>query len=135
MNKFLKPQGPYHGNSLSAIFDESGVLQTSEEGKAAAWLSYYRKLFDDLTGHSGDSVWWDQFRPEQGSETTSFDPLADTWEPNELLRFLDMLANGKAPGIDKIPPEWYKAMRLQPNHEGYEAPEGFPNHAVHLEDC
>ena len=130
MNKFLKPQGPYHGNSLSAIFDESGVLQTSEEGKAAAWLSYYRKLFDDLTGHSGDSVWWDQFRPEQGSETTSFDPLADTWEPNELLRFLDMLANGKAPGIDKIPPEWYKAMRLQPNHEGYEAPEGFPNHAV-----
>jgi hypothetical protein len=130
MNKFLKPKGQYQGDSLPAIYDASGVLQTSEEGKAAAWLSYYQRLFEDLTGHSADSDWWRQFRPEQGSEAASYDPLEEMWEPNELFEFLQTLSNGKAPGIDKIPPEWYKVMQYKPNQEGYEAPEGFPNHAV-----
>ena len=129
MNKFLKPQRQHLGDSLPAIFNDHEVLQTSSEGKAAAWLEYYRKLFADPTGHSRESSWWEQFRAEP-AVNAALDPLAELWAPDELMRFLDKLVNGKAPGIDKIPPEWYKWLRLKPALEGYEPPEGFPNHAV-----
>jgi hypothetical protein len=129
MNKFLKPQGHHQEDSLPAIFNDSGVLQTSAEGKALAWLDYYRKLFADPTGHSRDHLWWEQYRAGMTSDV-SLDPLAITWETNELLQFLDKLVNGKALGIDKIPPEWYKVLRLGSNQEGDDAPEGFPNHAA-----
>ena len=129
MNKFLKPHRQYLGDSLPAIFNEFGELQTSEEGKASAWLDYYRQLFSDPTGHSCDSSWWTRFQAGPVS-AIALDPLSEPWTPAELLRLLDTLVNGKAPGIDKIPPEWYKWLRLHPTLDGYQPPAGFPNHAA-----
>ena len=130
MNRVLKPHREFI-EGLPAIFDRHDVLQTSTEGKAEAWGDYYTALFDDPTGHSRDATWWAQYIPlDQLERVELVDPLAEPWSPGALTEFLDKLVNGKAPGVDKIPPEWFKWLRLRPILEGFEPPEGFPNHAV-----
>ena len=127
MNNFMKPQRNIPQEILPAILDQSGVLQTSEQGKEAAWLSYYRRLFDDPTGHSRDPSWWAQFRPNH-TVPESLDPLCSPITPLELLNLLGHLQNGKAPGIDKIPPEWFKLLRSR--YRDHDLSEAFPNKAA-----
>jgi hypothetical protein len=127
MNNFMKPQRDVRLEVLPAIIDQSGVLQTSEHGKEAAWLSYYQRLFDDPTGHSRDPSWWAQFRPNQ-SEPDTLDPLGSPITSLELIHLLGKLQNGKAPGVDKIPPEWFKILRFRSRDQALS--EEFPNKAV-----
>lgn len=127
MKKFLKPQVDRQGDSLPAIFNESGELQTSMEGRASAWLSYYRRLFDDANGHSRDETWWTQYRAAQNPTNTVLDPLADPLQVAELLAVLKRLVNGKAPGVDKIVPEWFKLALARSDQEGADAPGEYPN--------
>jgi exonuclease III len=94
INGFMKPPRLIQGSLLPAIYDESGTLQTSERAKEAAWLAYYRRLFDDLSGHSRDPSWWTQFRPNIGSPQL-IDPLSSPISVPELLRLLGKLKNGK----------------------------------------
>ena len=128
MNKFLKPR-IQTGSVLPAIFDDVGVLQTSTEGKATAWLEYYRKLFADPTGHSRVATWWEQYRREGPVDVQILDPLETPLNSAELMPFLARLVNGKAPGLDKIPPEWFKWLLLEPTADDYLPPDGYPNHA------
>ena len=65
MNNFTKPNRRTSDEPLPSILDFNNVLQTSQQCKEAAWLAYYRRLFDDPTGHSRDPSWWAQFRPIQ----------------------------------------------------------------------
>ena len=127
MNNFLKPQRFTQNDLLPAIFDQYGVLQTSEQGKDAAWLAYYRRLFDDPSGHSRDPIWWAQFRPTN-TTSESLDPLSSPITSLELLNLLGKLQNGKAPGIDKIPPEWFKILRFRSRDQDNSSE--FPNKAA-----
>jgi hypothetical protein len=127
INGFMKPPRSIQGSLLPAIFDESGSLQTSEQAKEAAWLAYYRRLFDDTSGHSRDPSWWLQFRPNI-EQPQSIDPLSSPLDATELLRLLGNLKNGKAPGVDKIPPEWFKILRFRSDHS--DPNDEYPNKAV-----
>ncbi len=97
-------------SSLPAIFNSEGVLQTSEEERKSAWVSYYRNLLEDSTGHSRNPVWWSQFAAAATPEPSiDLDPY-DLVDVENLNRHLDALGNGKAPGLDKIPGEWLKML-------------------------
>lgn len=126
MNTFMKPSRSPH-EVLPAIFDDTNVLQTSQAGKEAAWLAYYRRLFSDPTGHSRDPSWWTQFRPNR-EIAESLDPLASPLSSAEMLHLLGKLQNGKAPGVDQIPPEWFKILRSRPTGSDHSEP--FPNKAA-----
>lgn len=127
MKKFLKPRVDHQGNALPAIFNSSNELQTSIEGRSSAWLEYYRRLFADSTGHSRDPTWWEQYRAAQHQGTDVLDPLADPLEPSELIRVLKKLNNGKASGVDKIVPEWFKLALINPNEEEVVSSDALPN--------
>ena len=122
VKRFTNPRPAVQG--LPAIVDSSGRLRTDEEGKSEAWVEYYRKLFSDLSGHSGDALWWQQFAPQLDQEVDVIDLLdGDDWfEP--IMAVLKGLINGKACGLDGIPPEWFKWLLVTPEAvEGYEPPE------------
>jgi hypothetical protein len=129
MKRFLKPKSnaPI---GLPTIVDSEGHLRTDEEGKQRAWTEYYRKLFADPTGHSGDALWWQQFdsRIEENQEIIDLLEGDDWFEP--IFEVLKDLENGKACGLDGIPPEWFKwLLRTPETVEDYVPPENGLSHA------
>ena len=121
IKKFMKPLGEHQVNSLPAIYNSVGELETSIEGRSLEWLSYYRRLFNDVTSHSRDAAWWQQFRAAQQPNHTVLDPLADPLQVVELLNVLKKCSNGKAPGMDKIVPEWFKLAQVGLEQDGTDA--------------
>ena len=129
MKRFIKPKMTVT-NGMPAIVDAEGILRTDEAGKQQAWVEYYRKLFADPTGHSGDALWWQQFAPPTRPDQEPIDLLSgDDWfEP--ILAVLSELTNGKACGLDGIPPEWFKWLPRAPETvEDYVPPENSQNYA------
>jgi hypothetical protein len=111
----------FQEDSLPAIFNDSGVLQTSEEGKALAWLEYYRKLFADSTGHSRDHLWWEQYRAGVTSDA-SLDPLAITWKTKNCCRPERPIRH-----FTKVPPFWNLQMLQMYGFSSSGRLDSFPN--------
>lgn len=128
MNSFMKQDGSYPKEVLPSIYDEFNVLQTSQQGKQTAWLAYLRRLYGDPSGHSRDPSWWAQYRPHDHQNAESLNPLNTPLVPAELFTLLGNLKNGKAPGVDKLPPEWFKNLRSRTQDP--DMSDEFPNKAA-----
>lgn len=127
MKRFIKPRLQF-SQGLPAILNARGRLCSDEEGKQEAWVEYYQGLFADPTGRSKDAQWWERFAYDfaiRNQERDQIDPMEGEEWLRPLFDVLTSLVNGKACGMDCIPPEWYKIMCREPRMEGYEAPDGF----------
>lgn len=85
-----------------------GVEVYSSQDKLGAWAQHYADLLRDVTGHSKDEEYWrDILQPEWQDELEGMD-MPFSWP--EVNRSLKHMKNGTAPGLDGIPPEFFKAV-------------------------
>jgi exonuclease III len=83
---------------------DSKTLISDPNEIAKVWASHYGKLAADPTGHSRSRDWWSRFEMNDLSELDVNGPIL--W--SEIRSIIAKFVNGKAPGIDGIPPEWFK---------------------------
>jgi exonuclease III len=104
-----------HTLSLQPVRDKNGILQLDPDNISKAWVSHYSTLAKDVTGHSKDSTFWESPRDNEAEVISGLnDPI--TW--NEANQALLTIKGGKAPGMDGLPPEWFKAMAESPKDIG-----------------
>ena len=98
------------------VRDLDGNLQVEPGEIAKAWAAHYAALAQDVTHHSRDPAHWQ----EMG---TPLEVIGDIDEPiswRELNAAIRGIRAGKAPGLDGLPPEWFKAMAEHPCEAGSE---------------
>lgn len=86
------------------VKDLDGNLQVEPDGIANALAAHYASLASDATLHSRDPAHWQEMGTSQ----------------RELNGAIRAMKNGKAPGLDGLPPEWFKAMAENPSVVGNE---------------
>ena len=104
--------------ALGIIDPESNEEVTEPTQTAAIWAKHFGELARDRTGHSKDPKYWSTQlvdRPEA---------LDDNEEPlqwKECAEAMKSMGQGKAPGLDGLPAEWFKVSL-----KGEEDGEGMP---------
>lgn len=95
-------------SSVTPVRDESGALLLDPAEVRIRWKAHHSSLAADPTGHSRDkSHWRDRLYPRVSDKPLHInDPI--TWP--ELVAALKSMRNGKAPGVDGLPPEFYKLL-------------------------
>lgn len=97
----------------------TGRTVSEPQAVKRTWASHYRSLAADATGHSRDFQYWqDQFPDIPMQHILPGMDAAVTWA--ELNGALSHLRNWKAPGVDGIPGEFYKAAVQSTTSEEYD---------------
>jgi exonuclease III len=98
------------------VRDLEGKLQVEPEEIAKTWAEHYAALAQDTNHHSRDPAHWQEMgTPRQ--ELSGLDEPISWRELNEAIR---AIRAGKAPGLDGLPPEWFKTMAELPSEAGAE---------------
>lgn len=102
--------GPADYGPLRVLNQQTELAYSTLE-KLEVWRQHYQTLFNDVTGHSQDESYWREVLPGEPGEL-NLDCNSDfSWmELNHVLR---KMKNGKAPGCDGIPPEFFKLARTR----------------------
>lgn len=100
------------GSTLQPIRDPQSNELISEQVKIAnAWVHFFGKLAEDETGHSQNEAFWEEQQFDMGNERGCLKPIEEingtlSWE--ECIKAIKSMKNGKVPGEDGIPSEWFK---------------------------
>ena len=110
--KSVSGQGRAGSSMLTQpVKNARGSLEVDPEKIAKTWADHYGALMQDSTGHSKDANHWKvparglQLRPPIDPENQRLNHRP-TWR--EICLVLHGMKNHKAPGVDGIPPEWFK---------------------------
>jgi hypothetical protein len=103
------------------VFNLAGELETSREGILTAHHQFFENLVKDTAPAEERSL---AFWEAHGADVPELPPLpglADDDDQDirwsELRAVLRQIPNGKAPGIDGIPADFYKLVRIEVNEE------------------
>jgi exonuclease III len=101
------------------ICNSDGELVFSSDEILQVWQKHYANLLKDDTGHSKDRQFWEERISQEICPARA--QMADldqtiTWA--EMRQVLKAARNGKAPGMDGVIPEFYKAaLHLDADHK------------------
>lgn len=97
--------GPVNSGPIFADGEGDELIYNPRE-KLQTWKLYYEKLLGDPTGHSRDVGFWELKFP--GPAEPELPGLNGPIRWSEVNWVLGNLKQGKAPGRDGVPPEFYK---------------------------
>eukprot|EP00833_Pecoramyces_ruminatium_P008357 jgi/Orpsp1_1/1182389/evm.model.c7180000081096.1 len=85
------------------------IKKVKSKFRSARWAEYYQDLASDPSGHSLDRNYWNYTLRNICLRTIYWD-INGPITVNEIKNIISSMKNNKAPGLDDIPIEFYKAL-------------------------
>jgi hypothetical protein len=113
VDSMLRPASS--SNTIQPVKDVNNELVTDVSDILNAWSNHYEFLAKDVTGHSKMEAYWytrngEQYDPDNDDNINPLPNINQDISWSEIVAVLVKMKNGKAPGSDGLPSEWYKVL-------------------------